>query len=157
MRAGKLDRLISIIEATDSISDFGDAVQSWSVVSHRVWARVAPLSGDERQSNPQLVANQSHEFTIRYSTLVADIGPLQRIVYPALAAGALAPETLGRNIFQIVSTDMVGNKEGIRIRAFARADLPIAESQEGVPIELLWGAGNNLEWGAGNELNWGEG
>lgn len=119
MKAGRLDRRITIQRKQVSQSDSGQPIETWSILV-TVWASVGPLRGDEVFSAPQYVGKQQTEYRIRFSTDVADLTPLDRIVYPAINSGDPVPE---RSVYNIFSVNEIGRREGFQIVAFRRADL----------------------------------
>jgi hypothetical protein len=68
------------------------------------------VSGDERFSQPQLVAKQQTEFGVRWSSDIADLSPLDRISY-------------GGSVWDILSVAELGRREGLKIIAVRRADI----------------------------------
>jgi SPP1 family predicted phage head-tail adaptor len=109
MRAGRLDRKIDIQRKTVTVSPSGAPIETWNNLAANRWAYVAPASGDERFSDPQLAAKQQVEFGIRYSADVADLNPLDRISY-------------GASIYDIHAVHEIGRREGFKIIAVRRAD-----------------------------------
>jgi SPP1 family predicted phage head-tail adaptor len=120
MRAGRLDRMITIQRRTVTESDSGEPVETWTNLFLRRAASVSPVRGDERLSSDQLVASEQVEFRIRYAASVASLGPKDRIVYPALNTAAETPAT--RNIYDVHGCSEIGRREGLKIIALRRAD-----------------------------------
>jgi SPP1 family predicted phage head-tail adaptor len=83
MKAGTLDRRITIQRKATTQSDSGQPVDTWAALVGSRWASVRPVRGDERFTAPQYAAKQQTEFQIRWSQDVADLTPLDRIIYPA--------------------------------------------------------------------------
>jgi SPP1 family predicted phage head-tail adaptor len=121
MRAGRLDRRVTIQRKSDSYSASGEPVETWSTLATR-WAYVAPVSGDERFSTPQLVARQQSEFGVRWSSDISDLTPLDRIVYPPVPDTSPAPPIPSTSIYDIVEVHEIGRREGFKIIAVRRAD-----------------------------------
>jgi head-tail adaptor len=120
MRAGRLDRRIVLERKTVTQAASGEPIETWSKLAER-WASVAPAQGVERFSDPQLAARQETEFRVRWSTAIADLSPLDRIVYPAVDAGASPmPET---SLYDIRAVHEIGRREGLRIVAERRPDV----------------------------------
>ena len=67
MRAGKLNRRITIQSISESRDAYGEPIKSW-VTAYTVWAEVRPLRGDERAQNQQLVSKADTKFIIRYNS-----------------------------------------------------------------------------------------
>lgn len=123
MRAGRLDRLIDIQRATVTQSDSGEEISSWQNIATRRHAALMPVQGYERFSDPQIVAQGQVEFRIRLSSDVADVNPKDRIIYPAI--DPTSPETLPdeTRIYNILSAEEIGRREGLRIIAKRFADM----------------------------------
>lgn len=162
MRAGRLDRRISVLRRVAGLTDMGEPHDLWQVLISRRAASLTPLKGDERSSVAQYVALEQVEFRVRYAADVAALSPLDRIVYPAVSDDDI-PETIAdREIYDVLAVHEIGRREGLQIMAARRADtvgmvIDVGDSAEpGVPIELLWGVDNGVEWGTGNGLYWGE-
>lgn len=118
MRAGQLDRMITLQRKTETYSPSGAPIEAWSDIAYRRHAKYRPVRGDER-FGAQYVAKEQVEFTIRYSPDVADISPLDRIVYPA-RQDTNPPEN---TIFDIMAVHELGRREGLRIMAARRTDV----------------------------------
>jgi head-tail adaptor len=122
MKGGRLDRFIAIQRKTTGQSESGDPIESWTNIVVRRRAGVSPVRGDEKFSSPEIAAKQQTQFTIRYSEDVADVSPLDRIIYPAPDFDS-SPVVIPENtIYDIVSVPELGRREGLRILAVRRAD-----------------------------------
>jgi SPP1 family predicted phage head-tail adaptor len=119
MRAGRLDRKIDIQRQTASQSPSGEPIESWTDIVKSWSASVRPLRGDERYSVPQEVASEQIQFEVRYSTVLADLTPKDRIIYPALGEGE---ESSGRRICDILAINEIGRRKGLQIVAQKRSD-----------------------------------
>ena len=64
MRAGRLDRRVTIQSATRTKDAGGQPVASWSTTA-TVWATVQPLRGDERLVAQQQIGHVDTRFRIR--------------------------------------------------------------------------------------------
>jgi head-tail adaptor len=121
MRAGRLDRRITIQRKVTSYSNSGAPVETWSAISHRRPASRAPIRGDERFQAQQFVAREQVEVRVRYGSSVAGLSPLDRLVYPAPAdPDEQAPPE--HNIYDIMAVHEIGRREGFRILAARRAE-----------------------------------
>ena len=79
MRAGSLDRRITIQRRTLTQSPSGESSEAWTNISLRRPASMWPLKGDDETfRSPEKVAYERIEFRIRYSADVADLSPLDR-------------------------------------------------------------------------------
>jgi len=122
MRAGPLYRLITIQRKSVTYSDSGHPREAWAALVERWPASVAPVRGDERFSGEQYVAKEQTEFRIRWAQIVSDLSPLDRIVYPAPAAGDTA-EPATRSIYDVMSVQEIGRNEGLQILAARQVDV----------------------------------
>lgn len=118
MQGGRLDRRIDIERKSVTQAPSGQPIETWSKIATRWAASVAPVSGDERFTSAQYVASEQVEFRIRYSSSVADVNPLDRILYPAESDSPPGEET----IFNIISVIELGRREGLKIIAARRAE-----------------------------------
>lgn len=75
VRAGALRHRVTLEVPTGVADATGDPVPGWTVAAV-VWAAVVPLSGQERLAAQQVVADVSHQVTLRYR---ADVTPHMRI------------------------------------------------------------------------------
>lgn len=132
MRAGRLDRMITIQRRSVTVSDAGGEIETWTtIVSHRPAAIWTAQTGDEtfNPRQPQLVAVEKVEWMIRYSADVASLSPLDRIVYPALSeifedSPEDSPEEVpdDRTIYDILAVHEYGRHEGLRVTTVRRPD-----------------------------------
>ena len=126
MRAGKLDQRVTIQRKSVTQSDSGQPVETWAALGPlrrpaSYTAVTSMIRGDERMATEQRVALGAVQFVIRYSAEVADLSPLDRIVYPALMVDNGAPaESL---LFDISAINPIGRNDGLQIIAIRRADV----------------------------------
>lgn len=123
MRAGRLDRKITIERKTVTHSPSGQPVETWSPLVPRRSASVTPLSGDERFSDPQYVAREQVQFELRYSADVATVQPQDRIIHPAPEPVSPQPAPAERTIYDVMAVHEVGRRRALRIMAARRADV----------------------------------
>ena len=123
MRAGRLDRIITIQRSTWTASDSGEDVKTWSTLIVRRRASLMPVRGEERFSDPQLSAREQVEFRVRYSQDVAALTARDRIVYPALSESSPEDAPDERNIYDIHAVHEIGRREGLRILTSRRPDI----------------------------------
>lgn len=121
MRAGRLDRFITIQRKSTTYSDSGQPEDTWAALVANRPASVSPVSGEERFSGEQFVARQQTEFRVRYSTELADLTPLDRVVYPADDADN-SPEVT-TSIYDILAVHELGRREGLQIITARKADV----------------------------------
>lgn len=121
MRAGTLDRRITIQRKSVTYSDSGEPQETWAALVSRRPAGVRPVDGDERFSGEQYVARQQTEFSVRWSATISDLTPLDRVVYPADDAGS-SPEVTG-SIYDVMAVHEIGRHEMLRILAARQTDV----------------------------------
>lgn len=101
MRAGELDRRITIASFTESQNAYGEPVKTWNTLA-TVWANVKPASGREFFNSNQRVAEVDTIFKIRYRD---DVTPQMRVLYNG-------------SIYDIKSIlEIGGREEGLQILA----------------------------------------
>lgn len=109
MQAGKLDRRITIERAAGKGRDsFNSIVEKWLPVA-TVWAAKQDIKDAERIAAQEVGAEVTTRFQIRWSSVVTDVNPKDRIVFE------------GR-IYDISAVKEIGRREGIEITATARSD-----------------------------------
>ena len=102
------DRYITIQRFTATADDYGEQSKSWTDVG-AVLASKVDVSGSEDPSADQLTALVVTRFRVRWSETLADLSPLDRIVYEG-------------QIYDIKVVKELQLKVGIEIFATARAD-----------------------------------
>lgn len=107
--AGSLDRRISIERATATTNALNETILTWECLTE-VWAAVEEVPDGERWRAAEVAADVTTRFTIRWSGVVADVNPKDRIVYKD-------------RIHDVKRVKELGRREGIEITASARADL----------------------------------
>ena len=80
MRAGRLNRRISIRKSTSSPDSYGGQIPTWSTFLNDAWAQVRPLSMREMWQADQVSSPIDTEFLLRYAT---GITPSMIVVYDA--------------------------------------------------------------------------
>lgn len=121
MRAAHLDKLITLMRREITLSDIGEEIVDWIVIDSRRPAGLMPLGGDERASGPQTVATERVAFRIRRSANVAELSPLDRLIYPALVASSPAEVIADRATYDIVHVEDLGRYD-LKITATRRTD-----------------------------------
>lgn len=112
MRAGLLDRRITIQGKIVTQDDFGGEVVTWADVA-TVWAEELELHGLERYALRQFVGHALRTFRIRWSAAVAVVTTEHQVVYN------------GRT-FDITDVREIGRREGIEIDCYAPSEEPVA-------------------------------
>lgn len=108
MRAGKLDRRITIRRATTATNDLGEDVATWGDLA-TVWASKEDIRDGERFAAQEVAAHITTRFRVRWSSVTSDVDAKDRIVYQGYEYNVVAVKELGR-------------REGIEITASARTD-----------------------------------
>jgi SPP1 family predicted phage head-tail adaptor len=108
MRAGRLDRRISIERVTTAPDAFNTPVETWTTIAE-VWASKEDIKDGERLRAQEVSAEITTRFQIRWSTTVADVNPKDRLTFDA-------------KTYDIFGVKEIGRREGIEITAAARAD-----------------------------------
>ena len=80
MRAGELDRRITIERYVETRGDFNEPVLTWEPLA-TVWASKTDASAGERYRAQAVGAEITSHFRIRYSSQVADVNPKDRLIY----------------------------------------------------------------------------
>lgn len=119
MRAGKLDRKVTLQRKAVTHSSSGQPIETWETLAGRRWASVGPLQGDEKFTDPAFVAKQQVVFTLRWSRSIADFTPLDRIIYPAINEGDTPPTT---SIYDVLEVHELGRRVGWRVVGFRRTE-----------------------------------
>jgi SPP1 family predicted phage head-tail adaptor len=119
--AGKLDRRIVIQHRTVTQSPSGEPIETWASLPARP-ASLDVLNGAERYASAQLVAKAQVVFTIRWAQAVADISPVDRIIYPASAVANSPADFAGNKVYDIFAVEPVGRNEALRLLATVRQD-----------------------------------
>jgi SPP1 family predicted phage head-tail adaptor len=112
MKAGRLDRRITIQKQSVSQSDSGQEVIAWVDLAI-VWAELLPVRGGERYAAQQLVGKAITTFSFRWSTTVREITVKHRVVYD------------GRE-FDIVDVREPKRREEIQIDCVVPSEEPVA-------------------------------
>lgn len=123
MRAGRLDRLITIQRKTVVESASGELVETWTTIINRRAAGYRPMKGDEQFTGKQLVGREQVEFRVRYSADLAPLSQQDRIVYPALSDESPEDEPDTRDIYDVLAVHEVGRREGLLIITQRRSDV----------------------------------
>lgn len=110
MRAGPLDRRITIRRATTARDQANQPRKQWADLT-TVWANAKPVMDSERLRAGETLAQKSYRFTIYYSSTVADVDPRDQIVFD------------GRT-YDVQGVKTIGRREGLEITATARAEAP---------------------------------
>lgn len=119
MRAGRLDRRILIQRHGVTYSDSGEPIETWTDLTEEQPASINPVRGEERFAGEQWQAKEQVEFRVHWFEAIAQLSPLDRIIYPA-ASGDSPDE---RQIYDVMAVHEIGRREGMRIMAARRSDV----------------------------------
>jgi len=108
MQAGKLDRRIVLLRATAVRDAFNNEVLTWQPLAE-VWNSWRAATAREQLASQETGASVEAVFEIRWSTVVSDLNPKDRLRFN------------GRDYDIIEATEM-GRRKSIRIKATARSD-----------------------------------
>jgi SPP1 family predicted phage head-tail adaptor len=109
MRAGALDRRITLERATTTANALNEPVATWGPLCV-VAAAVKPVTNAERVAAAQVQAEVMTRFQIRYNALTSTVDARDRLVF----AG---------KVYDIVGVMELGRREGIEISARASGEL----------------------------------
>lgn len=112
MRAGRLDRRITLERNTPTQNSSGEEIEAWSVLA-TVWAETRPMRGAETFNAQQFLGKTPMTFRIRWSTRVKVLNVEDRIVFD------------GRQ-YNILDIREIGRREGLEIDAYARSESAVA-------------------------------
>jgi SPP1 family predicted phage head-tail adaptor len=117
MKAGSLDRRITILRASVSRNSFNEELPTWNPMA-TVWAGAVPVSAGaggawagERQRAGETLATSKYRFTVRHSAMAATVDPRDRIKFED-------------RLFDVNGVKEIGRREGYEITATARAEHP---------------------------------
>ena len=105
MRAGKMDRWITIEQFTAVQDSYGQETETWSEFKS-VWAEKVDIKARERFAAQQDIAEETTRFRLRW---LEDVTPKMRIV-------------LDGKTYDIEGIAELGRRAGLEITATARAD-----------------------------------
>jgi len=108
MKAGRLDRRITIMRASLSANALNEQVETWLDIA-TVWASKEDISDSERIRAQEVSAEITTRFQIRHSSAVADVNPKDRV-------------RLDGRVFDIYGVKEIPYRAGLEITATARAD-----------------------------------
>lgn len=118
----RLDRLLTIQRREKTQDASGQEIYAWVDRVHLREAAYRPLSGDERFAAAQWSARQQVEFELRYSDDVADVNPLDRIIYPAPDEANLQSPA-SHFIFDVMDCAEQGRQRALKIKCVRRAEI----------------------------------
>lgn len=111
MRAGRLDRRVTILQQSVSQSDSGEEQVTWSTLAE-VWAEKIENSGSERFSAQQYVGHSVRTFRFRYSSALAAVTTKHRLQYESVN-------------YDITDVRELGRHHGIEVDAYAPSETAV--------------------------------
>lgn len=131
MNPGKLDRQIAIARRSGSLSDTGDASQSWAPVA-TTWAEIRHVRGDE---------------AVRAATVYPRSDVFIRIRHEGDAAGVLASDIIMDDAGNYYNPEAIlpvpgGRPKALEIYAETMAEGPTVTPDVGV----TWQGGGAISW-----------
>lgn len=97
LRAGELDRRITLQRATVTRDGLNNPVEAWG--DHAtVWAKYEPVSDGEKFRAGERASEIGARFTIRYSSQVADLSPKDRLIFAGRAYAITRVKEVGRRV-----------------------------------------------------------
>lgn len=130
MRAGRLDRRITVLRNVPTQSTSGAKRDNWVAVA-MVWGSIKYDRGAERFAAQQLVGHMPVTFAIRWSSDVSDISALNRLA-------------MRNRQYDITDIRELGRTEGIEIDAKARSEEAFDGSDSDLSVEALEDGGLEL-------------
>lgn len=123
MRAGALDRRISILKKTITEEASGEVTETWTPLVMRWWASRMPVSGEEKANQEQLQSREQVQFKLRYGTEIAELSTLDRIIYPPLSLASPGEAAIEDDrVYEIISVQELGRKEGFLVHTARLVD-----------------------------------
>ena len=108
LRAGQLNRVVSIQQRSTTQDTFGGLPESWTEIT-QVYALIEALSGYEKMAADAVASGVSHRITVRYDPMFDDpkIAATYRIVYNTRIFDIQAPMNVdeGNHIVELLATE----------------------------------------------------
>jgi SPP1 family predicted phage head-tail adaptor len=108
MRAGALDRRVTLMRAVTTLDAFNQDVAGFTRLAE-AWAERTAVSDGERVRAQQVGASVTHRFKLRWSRAAAGITPKDQLVCEGVT-------------YQVSAVKELGRREGLEITASALAD-----------------------------------
>lgn len=119
--AGNMNRRITIQRKSTVTDSAGQQVETWTDLAFKRAAGWKPTRGSERFASNQYAAREQATFHIHYSANVADLNPLDRIIYPASDTPD-DPAPPGQTVYDVLAVLETGYREGLDIQASRRPE-----------------------------------
>jgi SPP1 family predicted phage head-tail adaptor len=108
MQVGRRDRRITLQRQQQGVDSYNRPVTQWVPIGTR-WASWRRATANEQWAGGQVNAQVTDIFEIRHDSTVAALSPKDRLIY-------------GSRTYDLVEVTEIGRREGLLIRAVARAD-----------------------------------
>jgi SPP1 family predicted phage head-tail adaptor len=108
MRAGDMDRRITVQSFTATLNNHGEKVKSWSDVG-TFWAKLTPQRVMESFRSQQELAQAERGYRVRWNSTTKTIDPKMRLEI----SNNDSPETF--TYWEILGTQLIDRNEGIDI------------------------------------------
>ena len=108
MKAGDLDRRLTLRRATVTTNSLNELVSNWSDLA-TVWASKKDVSDGERVRAQEVGSSITTRFQVRWSTVTASLTPKDRLVCEDRE-------------YEITGVKEIGRRVGLEITATARTD-----------------------------------
>jgi SPP1 family predicted phage head-tail adaptor len=96
LRAGQLNRVITIQQRTATQDTFGGMPETWTNVAQNVYALIEALSGYEKMAGEAIASGVSHRITVRYDPMFDD--PKRVATYRILYGSRIFDVQVGMNV-----------------------------------------------------------
>lgn len=108
IKAGNLDRLITIQQYKYAKDSYGQDVESGST-DFTTWAQMSYQSGDEKTESNQTVSLKRYHFVVRYDAQTKTITERNKIAYDGKTYEVRAVGEMqdARNRFLIIKTELI--------------------------------------------------
>lgn len=97
MRAGELDRRVTLQRAAVTRDELNNPVETWSDLV-TVWAKYEPVSDGEKFRAGERASEIGARFTVRYSSQVADLSPKDRLIFAGRTYAITRVKEVGRRV-----------------------------------------------------------
>ena len=108
MKAGALDRRVTLRRATETANTLNERVQTWADLA-TVWGSKTDVSDGERVRAQAIGSSITTRFQVRYSSISATLTPKDRVVCEDRE-------------YEITGVKEIGRRVGVEITATARTD-----------------------------------
>ena len=124
MQAGQLDRRIIIQSKRETRDAHGQPIPIWTTIGRTRWANYRPMKGTERFSSDQFIARQQVEFQVRWTKDLANLSPMDRVIFPASAIDndGDSPGLADSDTYEIMAVHEYGRRQMLRILTARRSE-----------------------------------